>query len=263
MRNAGRCAVWTLMAGLAAVVVLTVPGTAAAQPPQGPQGPAPWVQFTMVHVAPSLAEEFVAVQRDISARMRRAGVPWRTVSRTDAFGETYRFIIATPLQNLAGLENPRAADPELAVLNARALKYITNQQTYALRTIPEVDNPLPANQAPALMLVNVVHVFPGKEQNYFEVIKTDFLPHFNKAEIRHMTGALAFGGESGYVHLYYVKDFAKLDEGSPVVKALGPAGAQAVNAKMSGVVASSEQWIARLLPDLSYGSWSPQQPSRP
>ena len=77
-----------------------------------------------------------------------------------------------------------------------------------------------------------------------------------------MNGTLTFGGEGGYIHQLYVKDFAKLDEGSPVVKALGAAGAQAVTAKLAGIVTSSELWTARLIPDLSYGPWSAPPPTK-
>jgi hypothetical protein len=52
-----------------------------------------------------------------------------------------------------------------------------------------------------------------------------------------------------------MNNLAKLDEGSPVVKALGAAGAQAVTAKFAGIVTSNEQWVTRLLPELSYGPW--------
>src|SRR5262249_39442268 len=110
-------------------------------------------------------------------------------------------------------------------------------------------------QQPGLMIVNVVKIVPGREQDYFELMKSDFFPHFNKAGFHHQNGSVTFGGEGGFIHMYYVQNFAKLDEGSPILKALGAKGAQAITAKLSGIVASSEQWIARLLPEVSYGSW--------
>jgi hypothetical protein len=69
----------------------------------------------------------------------------------------------------------------------------------------------------------------------------------------HATGAITFGGESGFVHVFYVKNFAELDLGSPLMRALGAEGASAVTAKLSGIVTSNEIWIARLVPDASYG----------
>ena len=224
------------------------------------QAPTPWLQLTIVQVEPAMIDEYVALQRDISTRMRRGGPAWRTVSRTEGFGDTYRFVILSPLANLASLDAAaRNVDPELAALNGRAQKYVKSQQTIAIRSTPEIDKPLAANQQPALMVVNIAKVFPGREQDYFNIMKSDFLPHFDKANFSHLTGLITFGAETGYVHFFYVSNFAALDQGSPVVKALGAAGAQAVTAKLSGVVTSTEQWIVRLVPDLSYGGWSPSK----
>ena len=224
------------------------------------QAPTPWLQLTIVQVEPAMIDEYVALQREISARMRRGGPAWRTVSRTEGFGDMYRFAILSPLANLASLDAAaRNVDPELAALNARAQKYVKSQQTIAIRSTPEIDKPLAANQQPVLMMVNIAKVLPGREQDYFNIMKSDFLPHFDKANFNHLTGLITFGAETGYVHFFYITNFAALDQGSPVVKALGAAGAQAVTAKLSGVVTSTEQWIVRLVPDLSYGGWSPSK----
>jgi hypothetical protein len=254
MANVGRCAAAVGASGLLLLLIVLNSQTAVAQNPPA------WLQFTMVQVEPAMVDEYVALQKEIATRIRRGGPAWRTVSRTDGFGDSYRFVILSPVQNLASLDAAaRNTDAELASLNSRAQKYVRSQQTFAIRTIPEIDNPLPANQQPALMIVNMAKVFPGREQDYLNVMKADFLPHFNKESFRHMNGSVSFGGETGYMHLFFINNFAKLDEGSPVLKALGAAGAQTVAAKFSGIVSSNEQWIVRVIPDLSYGGWSPAQ----
>jgi len=229
---------------------------------QSPPAPVPWMQLTVVQVVPAMVDDYIAVQREIAARVKKGGPAWRIVSRTEVFGDPFRFLILTPVQNLASFD-AKNTDAELAALNNRLPKYVTSQQTYAIRTLPELDNPLPEKEQPNLIVVNLVRVAPGREQDYYNVMKSDFLPHFNKAEFHHMNGTLTLGGESGYIHQFYVKDFAKLDEGSPVVKALGAAGAQTVTAKLAGIVTSSELWTARVIPDLSFGSWSAQPATKP
>jgi len=230
--------------------VLATAHTVAAQAPQT----APWMQLIIVHVEPSMVDEYTAVQRDYAARVKKAVNPGRTVSRVEV-GDTGQFLITSPVQNLAAFDAAaRQNDPELTALNIKMAKYVTNQHSYVIRAIPEIDNPLPTNQAPALIIFDVARVFPGREQDYMNIMKSDFLPHFNKANFYHVNGAVTFGGESGFVHIFYVNNFAALDAGSPVVKALGPAGALAVTAKFAGIVSSSEQWIARVLPELSYAA---------
>jgi len=210
------------------------------------------MQLTMVHVEPSMVDEYISVQRDFAGRAKRAVNPGRTVSRVEV-GDTSQFLILSPVQNLASFDTAaRQSDPELTALNIKMAKWVTDQRMYVIRAIPEIDNPLPTNQAPTLMIFNVARVFPGREQDYMNVMKSDFLPHFNKANFYHVNGNVTFGGESGFIHIFYVNNFAALDAGSPVVRALGPAGAQAVTAKLSGIVSSSEEWIARVMPELSY-----------
>ncbi|MGH9322136.1 MAG: hypothetical protein ACRD3V_19910, partial [Vicinamibacteria bacterium] len=78
--------------------------TAAAMQPPSPAKPAknaaPWVHLTVTDVFPPMVEEFVAAQRELAARAKESKTPWRTVSRTEVFGDTYRFFIATPLSSL-------------------------------------------------------------------------------------------------------------------------------------------------------------------
>ncbi|MDP6580562.1 MAG: hypothetical protein QF681_07895, partial [Vicinamibacterales bacterium] len=138
-----------------------------------------------------------------------------------------------------------------AVIN-RIRNVVTSRQTYALRTTPTIDNPLPDAAAPALMLVQIVSVVPGREQDYLRVMATDVLPHFDEAEMHHRSGALTFGGEGGYVHVFHVETFAELDQGSPLARALGAEGAVDVTAKLSGIVTRSDQWLVRYLPDESF-----------
>ncbi len=225
---------------------------AAAQQPEAdpPKNAAPWVQLTLVDVIPSMVEEFVAVERELSARAKEAKTPWRTVSRTEVFGDTYRFFIATPVASLATFDKDSAPDTALVT---RAERCITRRVSYAVRNLPDLSNPLPQEKKPDLMVVNVANVFPGREQDYVDVMKSDFLPRFDEAKVHYATGVLAFGGESGFLHVFYVPNFAELDKGSPVMRALGPEGALAVTAKLSGVVSSSSLWVSRVVPELSYG----------
>ena len=231
-----------------AVSILAGAGPAAA----AAQDAAPWIEMTIVGVDPGRVDEFLAAQRELSALDREAGVPWRSVSRTAVFGDTYRFLVRTPLAAFARFDRAAEADPARAAVIGRIRHVVTSRTTYALRALPGLDNPLPDGAEPALTLVQIVSVAPGREQDYLRVLAEDVLPHFDEAEMRHTSGALTFGGESGYVHFFHVRNFAALDRGSPLVRALGAAGAGEVMAKLAGVVRRSEQWLVRHLPDASF-----------
>ena len=207
--------------------------------------------MTVVGVDPGRVDEFLAAQRELSALDRESGVLWRSVSRTAVFGDTYRFLILSPLADFARYDRDLAADPARAAAIARIRRVVTSRTTHALRATPGIDNPLPDDAEPSLTLVQVVSVVPGREQDYLRVMAEDVLPHFEDAEMHHTSGALTFGGESGYVHFFHVGSFAELDRGSPMARALGAGGAQEVLGKLTGVVRRSEQWIVRYLADVS------------
>ena len=207
--------------------------------------------MTVVGVDPGRVDEFLAAQRELSALDREAGVAWRSVSRTAVFGDTYGFLVLSPLANFSRYDRDPAGDPARAAAIGRIRRVVTSRTTYALRTTPGIDNPLPDDAEPSLTLVQVVSVVPGRERDYLRVMAEDVLPHFEDAEMHHTSGALTFGGESGYVHFFHVGNFAELDRGSPMARALGASGAQEVLGKLTGVVRRSEQWLVRYLPDAS------------
>ena len=252
MGPAGATTRWLLL-----LMALTLPAS-----PARAQDPPPWLEMTIVHVDPARVDEFLAAQREISALDEEAGVPWRSVGRTAVFGDTYRFVITTPLASFAQLDRAGDDDPARAAAVGRIRNVITSRATYAVRTAPTLDNPLPDGDTPALMLVQVVSIAPGREQEYLRVMADDVLPHFDEAEMHHTTGALTFGGEGGYVHVFHVENFAALDQGSPLARALGAPAALEVMAKLSGIVTRSEQWLVRYLPDVSFRP-EPEAEDRP
>ena len=243
----------TFKAGRWAPAALLLAGALpAAAPAQDAPEVAPWMEMTLVGVEPGQVDEFLAAQRELSALEKAADVPWRSVSRTAAFGDTYRFVIMTPLANFAQLDRPGHPDPARASIENRIQRTVTSYRTYALRTTPDLDNPLPGDEDPALTLVQLVTVVPGREQDYIRVMAEDVLPHFKEAEMHHSSGALTLGGDSGYVHFFHVGNFAALDQGSPLARALGAEGALKITSKLAGVLSQTEQWLIRYLPDTSF-----------
>lgn len=208
--------------------------------------------MTVVDVEPRLVDEFLVAQRELAALEKEAGVPWRNVSRTAVFGDAYRFLIMTPLEAFSGLDRPGRADAERVGVESRVERVVTGRTSLALRATPQIDHALPEDEEPSLTLVQLVFVVPGREQDYLRVMAEEVLPHFAEADMHHRSGAITLGGEAGYVHFFHVGNFAALDQGSPMIRALGAEGAQEVMARLAGVTRSSEQWLVRYLPDASY-----------
>ncbi len=233
-------------------MLVALPLTGARQAAAPARESSPWIEMTMIGVDPDRVDEFLAAQRELSALDRKAGVPWRSVSRTAVFGDTYRFLVMTPLADFARFDQAPETDAARSSLRSRLRRVVTSRTTFALRTTPDLDNPLPDDEEPDLTMVQVVSVTPGREQDYLRVMAEEVLPHFEAAAMHHTSGALTLGGESGYIHFFQVGNFAALDQGSPLARALGPQGAQEIMAKLAGVVRGTEQWLVRYLADTSF-----------
>ena len=147
MANAGLRVGMVALLGLTLAGVLATPPTDAAQ--EDADQPPPWVQLSIVQVDPAMTNEFIAVQRELMARARDGDTPWRTVSRTAVFGDNYRFLIATPGEDLAGFNDAGDADAEWTSLMNRLEKYITSRQSYAIRALPDIDTRCRRTRNPA------------------------------------------------------------------------------------------------------------------
>ncbi len=228
-------------------LVAALPAAASAQDP-----PPPWLEMTIFGVEPAGVDDFLAAQQELAAMEQAAGVPWRRVGRTAVFGDAYRFVILKPFTQFAAYARPGRADADRARVESRIERVVTSRESLALRATHDIDSPLPQDEEPALTLVQRVSVVPGKEQDYVRVMMEDVLPHFTEAEMHHSTGAITLGGEGGYVHFFHFDNFAALDQGSPMARALGPEAALEVMSKLAGAVSSTDQWLVRHLPELSF-----------
>jgi len=234
---------------LGRIGVALLPAAAAAQ--EMPEA-TPWMEMTLIEVSPGRVEEFLAAESARAALDQKEGSAWQSVSRTAGFGNHFRFLKLAPLERFGILDRPAAPDPEHVRLLGRIESTVAGRATYALRTTPDLDNPLPPDRVPALMLVQWVTVVPGREQDYIRVMAEDVLPHFEEANMHHSSGAITLGGDSGYVHFFHLANFAALDQGSPLARALGPEDAMEVTAKLAGLLVKSEQWLAPHQQDLRF-----------
>ncbi len=210
------------------------------------------MEMRLVEVAPGDLDSFIAASCELTALDAKGGAGWRSVSRTEGFGDSYQFLFLSPLERFAALDRSAPLDTNRMGIENRVRRATTRETAYAIRTTPDLDNPLPDDQEPALMLVQLVTIVPGREQDYIRIMAEDVLPHFKEAGMHHTSGALTLGGPTGYVHFFHLANFAALDQGSPLARALGPEDAMKVTGKLAGVMDRSEQWLVRYDPDLSY-----------
>jgi hypothetical protein len=236
---------------LAGVTMLAVASTAAAQP-----APPPWVQLNIVQVHPDMEAEFLSVQKEFSERASEAGTPFRAVFRTAQLGDTWKYIIATPMESLAELDDAPEADAARSVLIERVRKCIVSRRSYAVRPVAAASNAPAPGTVPKLAVTEFVTVAPGRGSEYLAILESDILPHFDAMDVRYVTGRLGLGGSPGFVHLFYEDSFAEIGKGSPLSRALGPEGAEKVDAKLTGIVTHQETWVSSYVAEVSYDNRS-------
>jgi hypothetical protein len=99
----------------------------------------------------------------------------------------------------------------------------------------------------------------GRMDDYLTWLKNDCLPALEKAGVAHFfVSRPIFGGEGGeVVSSRMLKNLAEIDGGPILTKALGEAGAFAVNARSVPLVRSSTTRILLMRTDLTYSTAGP------
>jgi hypothetical protein len=104
-----------------------------------------------------------------------------------------------------------------------------------------------------MAVVQFVNVAPGRNNEYENFLKNDFVPVMKQAGVTYLVSQTIFGGNGNeYITLTMRDSFADLDKGPVPVQALGQEGAQKLMQKMpAGAVVSLERSITKFVPELS------------
>ena len=104
-----------------------------------------------------------------------------------------------------------------------------------------------------MAVVQFVNVAPGRNNEYENFLKNDFVPVMKQAGVTYLVSQTIFGGSGNeYITLTMRDSFADLDKGPVPVQALGQEGAQKLMQKMpAGAVVSLERSITKFVPELS------------
>jgi len=241
-------------AARAATVALCFAGVVLAQ--SGPP-PAARSQVVLVHVKSDMLNEWMDLQKnELVPVQKKAGVATRTTYQT-VFGNTNEFLIVTPLGKYAEFDGPSQLEHVLgaggaARLAAKLQKCLESRQVFISNSMPELSSG-PAGQLPALGVFTRVRVATGKLEDYEAFVKGEILPIYKKADVNMTVTRRGLGANANdVVQVSWLTKMADIDAGSPITRALGPAGAAKLLAKTAGMATLVEQVVRRRVPDLSY-----------
>ena len=137
-----------------------------------------------------------------------------------------------------------------ALLQKRTGLYDAVQRTISA---DRADLSLRSGQPGMYALVVSVRSMPGHRSEYESALKTEILPALKKVGFSNAwTGDTVFGGPSNeQVIVIPMKEVGDLDQGPPLVRALGPESAAKLEARLDALSQSSEIRIVKVRPELS------------
>lgn len=219
----------------------------------------PWISIVVVRVKPEMVPEFLKLAKETLAAHRKAGVEWRDFWVTDSFGAFFEYTIVLPFNKFAEYDGGSPLEKGLgkegfASWQAKASRVLTSVNSYAVRTRPDLSYIGNMTEPPKLGVVSSTKVAPGREQEFENFLKNDYLPVMKRSGIKgFFVGNTVFGGDANeYVSLTLADNFADIDKGPPIRRVLSEAEAEKLSKKLApGVVIGTSRSIVRYIPELS------------
>ena len=242
----------TILLALFAATIFAPSSFAQTQPP-APQ----FSRVQIVRLNPGMSDEWrTFYQTEILPVLKKAGVKRQDVL-TVAQGDVREYIIITPLEGLAQLDEPGALAKVLGQEAAHTLNMKHSRFFAEWRSQIQVSRPdlgfTSASKDPSKLAISVrTSVTPGRAAEYEKFVKENLLPISKKANLKAvLAGKVIAGGDpNGYRALLLFDSYAAMESyGSAMNKA-------AAELKLSftpppGVVAHTELVIVRAVPELS------------
>lgn len=214
-------------------------------------------QVVLVHVKSDMLNEWMDLQKnELIPAQKKGGVATRTTYQT-VFGNTNEFLIVTPLGKYAEFDGQSQLEHALGAVGAARLaaklqKCLESRQVYISNALPELSS-APTGQLPALGVFTRVRVATGRLEDYEAFLKGEILPIYKKADVGMTVTRRGLGANSNdVIQISWLSKMADIDVGSPITRALGPAGAAKLLAKTAGMGTLVEQVVRRRVPDLTY-----------
>src|SRR5258708_7283598 len=197
---------------LRALVSLVAQDKAPA--PKGPE----WSYVSIYKIKPEKRADFEAIQKEVSAAYKQAGVPFRVVWQT-TFGDINEYVSASPLANFAAMDGDSPVVKALgkdksADLLRRSSATLNSVTRVATINRADLSTGLGPAGPPAYAVIMLTHVAPGRTQEYEAWLKSEYVPAFKKGGGEYYVEQAIFGGGPDlYVSASPIPNMATIDAG--------------------------------------------------
>jgi hypothetical protein len=236
--------------------------TVLAQNPTPTPPAAEFLSITIVSVKPDMVQEFQSFMKNTTnPALKKGGLKWRDVwVNTTAAGDPFEYVLVAPMAKFSEFDGPSFVEKGLgaqggAAWLTKASSLVNNVRRYIIRTRPDMSYQSTRKGQSNLAVITSVSVATGRNADFENYIKNDYLPVMKQANVSYFVSQAIFGGDANeYITLTMRDNFAELDKGPVIVQALGQEGAEKLIQKLpAGTVAHIERSITRLVPELSFG----------
>ena len=218
--------------------------------------------MTVVHVRPEMD---TAVRNFMKTRtnpaLKRGGLKWRDVWQTAQFGDLFTYYIVAPMENYAQFDKPMALEKglggaaQLAAWREAAGRLITDARTFTMRFRPDLSYETEMTGPPKMGVLSIGRIVPGRSREFEQVLKEDYLPAIRQSKIQGwwVSQTMMGGDANEYISLALHENFAEIDKGPPVARAVGQEkGAELLRKLWKDNVLSVERTVIRFIPELSF-----------
>lgn len=224
------------------------------------QTPPPVPQFSRMQVVklnPGVSDDWRKFyQTEIVPALKKGGVKQHSVWRVMQ-GDVRQYVLITPLESLAQMDEPTALAKALGqeaatALNQKQSRFFAEWHTYILAGRPDLSIAPTSTEAPKLGLAMKTSVTPGRVPEWVKGFKENALPVVQKAGVKGLlTGRVTLGGDPNeFRSLMLFDSYADLDK---FQAAYSKAAAELKLSPMApaGIVAQGEFLVARFVPEMS------------
>src|SRR5258708_27655748 len=145
-------------------------------------------RVTITHVRPEMVNEWIDLQKnEVVPALKKAGVKSRTVYSSGLFGNSYEYVVVTPMEKFADFDagNPlikALGEAPAARLGEKLRRCTESAQSFMSTRLDDLSNPSESTEPPRIITSVRLRIAPGKTQYFENIIKTDVLPVFKKAK---------------------------------------------------------------------------------
>ncbi len=218
-----------------------------------------WVQVVIAEVLPDMVEDFEDVLlTHWYPAVKRSDLPWMETWRQAGFGQAFTYAFISPMQAIGELDKDSPIrnamkGEDYAAMMARLRRCITSLEVRGTVFVPEMSAPMADGVEPKLAVFDVVSVKPDKHQEYEKLYTGEVLPAMKRLDYPGIYSLVnVLGGDSNkWLHLILIDNFAHIDKGSPLRRALGTEKGDELANRLNALITAEETHLASYLPELS------------